>query len=153
MGNEKEEVEEKEEKEEVEEIGEVEEVIENDEKPFTETVRSGGLISRLSSIRHDYENQEQKIRSEFDGEFGGEDHVADPEGWGGISQCPHLNKTLLVANKLMLIVVTELTFCFYELFLSRRILKLLAGSPAATLTVKTKFYPKSGDFHPNSTQS
>ena len=30
-------------------------------------------------------------RSEFDGEFGGKDHVADPEGWGGVSTCPHLN--------------------------------------------------------------
>ena len=36
------------------------------------------------------------IRSEFDGEFGGEDHVADPEGWGGIPTCPDLNAPLLV---------------------------------------------------------
>ena len=35
-------------------------------------------------------------RSEFDGEFGGEDHVADPEGWGGIPECPDLNMPLLV---------------------------------------------------------
>ena len=36
------------------------------------------------------------IRSEFDGEFGGEDHVADPEGWGGIPTCPDLNAPPLV---------------------------------------------------------
>ena len=35
-------------------------------------------------------------RSEFDGEFGGEDHVADPEGWGGIPECPDLNMPHLV---------------------------------------------------------
>ena len=41
-------------------------------------------------------------RSEFDGEFGGEDHVANPEGWGGIAQCPDLNLPFLVIRIMMI---------------------------------------------------
>ena len=53
-------------------------------------------------------------RSEFDGEFGGEDHVADPEGWGGVAQCPDLNLPFLVIHVMMIHIRMIITLKTYE---------------------------------------
>ena len=67
-----------------------------------------------SRIQQCYMNDSILTRSEFDGEFGGEDHVADPEGWGGVAQCPDLNLPFLVIHVMMIHIRMIITLKTYE---------------------------------------